>query len=845
MPQIIILSDSIGTPPVPPPDHFYLYVDTDDILKGINDNGKTFIFGGGDGDTGFLVGKETDTPFSVIQTAIDAANTAFALDGVPKVVSIRPGTYTEDLVLKEGVMLMGLNPGAAIPLSGSAVMSNGPSTKVIGELSTSSTSTHISNILFSSAGVDPVVSINVTTNTTLQFQQCWFLNDPANAVIDDLMSAQATDSALASSELFLGFQRCYINTTNVNFTGLGLIPVVSNAQGATVRAYLENSTWEDTTVNSTRSISSIGNHADSVAEVTVRSCRLSSFSMRVVDSAGAIGSFYNSFEDCEITPPTVGRFFEGSTQALTLTFLSINKTTFQTGSSTSALFSNYEFPTVGSTSKDSVFFNDISIQGGAWLPPFCGSAVSKPIYMKPGTFTIQQALDTVYTAFNSDGIQREIVLAPGLYEEADLTLYPMVTLRGEIPFDPGSVFSNQAMDGSNTLGWSSTSSGTLAQPLPNVAIIRNGDASAAKSFSIFSGSSTLASPVSPQSLDIHDILFLARCPNTAPTVGGPYLIQSASDPALAAGRLDVSFTNCGLGIMPVVGGSSYIPYFDISLSNTSSARFNNSAIGIIYASDVQSAFAANNTMIQYRREAVGSTGYLQFKDSLIQITAGTFFTQALVTESFATINGTLSLSARNSEFFGTVQLADPGSAGKQDFRGCFFQYDGNTANSSVSLSPLATAAHVIAPQTILDGCSVRQPELYGGSIFAVNVAKAVGPQPHKVAFSNVDLPVTLLNASLSAVVVPPGNQTILIDSTVSASELLLPDPNRGDLLAVNEKMTIVVKDIGGAAGPPTSNNIVIKSGVTTIHTINTNGGSVTLQYTNNASGIYWTVTSTT
>ena len=845
MPQIIFLNDSIGVPPVPPPDHFYLYLDSDDVLKGINDNGKIFIFGGGEGETGFLVGKESDAPFNVIQTAIDAASTAFALDGVPKVVTIRPGTYTEDLVLKEGVMLMGLNPGAAIPLGGSTIMSNGPSTKVIGELVTSSSLTHISNILFSSAGVDPAISINVATNTTLQFQQCWFLNDPANAVINELIVAQATDSAVAPSELILGFQRCYINTTNVNTFGLGLTPVVSNAQGATVKVLLENSTWEGTNLAVERCISCLGNDTLSVAEVTARSCNLSSFSMRIVDAPGAIGTFNNSFDNCEIIPPTVGltgnRFFEGSTQANTFTSLNINKTTFQTNSGTSALFSDYDFPTVGSTSKDSIFFSDVSIRGGAWLPPFCGISVSEPIYMKPDTFTIQQALDTVYLAFDSDGIQREIVLAPGLYEEADLTLYPMVTLRGEIPFDPGSVFSNQAMTASNTLGWSSTSNGTSAQPLPNVAIIRNGNTASARSFSVFSSSSTLGEPSNPQCLEVHNILFLARVPDNIPVAGSPYRIQSASNPALVAGRLDVSFTNCGLGIMPVVGAQPYVPYFDIALSEVSSARFNNSAIGVVYASDVDPAFVTNDVMIQYQRNAAGSSGYLQFRDCLIQANAGSGnFTKAISTESFSTTNGTLSLSAFDSEFFGVVELTDPGNAGKQEFRGCFFQYEGGNTNSSVVLL-LATAAHVTAPEILFAHCSVRQPELYGGAIFPVSVPKAGAPQPHKIAFSNVDLPITLLNAGFAAPFnVPPGNQTLLIDSTVGSATLDLPDPNRGDFLAVNEKMTIVVKDEGLNANV---NNIIINSGLFVIYTINTAGGSVTIQYTN--SSPYWTVTSTT
>ena len=82
---------------------------SDKKLHVIDDAGvDTVLGGGGDTFTPFVVDAGGATAYSVVQTAIDDAHSAFTSSGGRyQVVLVRPGDYTEDLTFKPGVTVMG------------------------------------------------------------------------------------------------------------------------------------------------------------------------------------------------------------------------------------------------------------------------------------------------------------------------------------------------------------------------------------------------------------------------------------------------------------------------------------------------------------------------------------------------------------------------------------------------------------------------------------------------------------------------------------------------------------------------------------------------------------------
>ena len=864
----IILSETVGKPPAPPSNTFYVYLDTDDVLKGINDRGKIFIFGlVGVSPSGFVVGQENGAPFNVIQEAIDAANAEFLADSIPKVVVIRPGTYTEDITLKEGVMLMGLNPGPNVQFSPSLPTPAGrdlPATQIVGTLLTSeSSSTHISNITFLSDGANAAIKglngpFSGVDNVTVQFVRCAFLNDPANPVLPVSLIAVIATSDAAVASVNLGFDNCYIDFTNVSSAN-PVIHVESSVNAAA--ASTANVSFKNSVINGVGGIllgdvvSLKGDNALCSAAATFDSCQLNAFQAEVSSDVGVAGDFSLTFLDCEIFPQSNGfdsvTFIKGSTQATAGVSLTVRKSTVSTGSGKNALFTNYVLPAVGAPSKDTLRLEDVVVAGNAWFPPYQGFHIPNPpfanitethppIYVRPGTFTIAQALQVAYVGYEADLIQREVVLAPGLYEENDLIVYPVVTLRGELPFDPWSVFSEQEKSTSNTLSWSSVSPEV---DLPDVAIIRNNTPEANQSCRFLAKDSASLFPTNPQTLNVSDILFLAVDGSGAGVLNS-YQIESQDWPAGNPFQMNVSFHNCGFGMVPNQA-TVYLPLIDIALDVSSSARFNNCAIGLVFASDVTSSFIINSNLVSYRRRAAASFGYLQFNDCLIHGGLGQFACRALITQDYTSENGTLGLSCSNTTFFGRVRLLDPGSGGIIELRSCDIQY-GDVLDSAVQIQT-ASAAHATAPKYLITGGSLRQPLLFGTPpifpattplIFPIDLTKSLDPTT--VVISNLDLPVTkcLTDGAAASIFPPPGNQVILVDTTTTAYTLNLPDPSLGDLTAVNSSMIIRVVDIGGNAA---LENITInnRSGVL-IKVLNSDDETVTLAYTNTAP-LYWTV----
>lgn len=98
------------TTPDPPASGAYLtYMKTDGKYYVLNSAGDETILGPPRSDlTPFVVSTDGSTDYSSIQDAIDAA-AAVASSTSPQVVFVRPGVYTEDLVLKDLVAVIGTN----------------------------------------------------------------------------------------------------------------------------------------------------------------------------------------------------------------------------------------------------------------------------------------------------------------------------------------------------------------------------------------------------------------------------------------------------------------------------------------------------------------------------------------------------------------------------------------------------------------------------------------------------------------------------------------------------------------------------------------------------------------
>lgn len=839
MPQIILLSDSIGVPPTPSQNQFYVYLDTDDQLKGINDNGEIFVLGGSGSSvgSGYIVGKEPTAPYTVIQDAIDAANAQFALDGFPKVVEIRPGTYTENLTFKEGVMLRGLDSGF------SNYEQDSPTIKVVGSIQPPlSSSTHVSNIEFQPNGAASI-GLFLANNSgsplsfNVSFFKCFFRGLSGSAA--PIIQMESDSSTGSNSLVRLFMDSCVVDATGVDTTvnqfamtsrdSLGTNSSITSAEF--LRCLLRNSS---TLASSGYFFSQTCQDATCQTFVEIDGCNLRG-SVDLSSTVGTLGT--NKFQSLnstvdvqELTVGGTNKFISGSSQPNVINSVVLQKTLLSTNDNNSELFLLYDYPSLGSPSKDTLILRDVEVVGNGWLPPYAGlEDLPETIYVRPNTFTIQQAINACYYAYSVDGLQREVVLNPGLYEESNLTLTPAVTLRGSVPFNPSSVFTSQIQTSANTLGWSSTSSGSGAQPLPKVAIVRNNDPELSPSFIVAGAIGGV--PSTSRSVEVSDILFLTTSTAIVAPIP-PYNVVSEDAGAFTPTRVAASFVNCGFGLMAVLAQSYTL--FNIRVDLNSSVRFSNSAIGLVYASDSVHTNAANTTFLDYKRNVVGGSGALQFKNTLIQGNCGQNYSRVINVESDSTTSGTLTLSATNSEFYGACDFFDPGSGGLLEFKRCSFEYEHN--NQPMIRVQISTSAHATPPAYIFSECSLGQPNLFGNTFLPVQIIKAVSFNPTKIVFSATDQPIAKLTSAPATIELAPGNQTILCDTSVGGTwTLLLPDPSN-NLTSVNEQMEITVKDIGTAS----VTNITIKSGLLFIANVTTDGGSVTLKHSNSAPN-YWFV----
>jgi hypothetical protein len=204
----------------------------DKALHVIDDTGTDTALGGGGGGgdtaTPFVVDATGATSYPTVQLGIDAANVAYSASGNDQVVIVRPGTYTENLVIKPGVAVVGLSEYSPETPPSSALPSPAPSTVIVGEHVVDETlgliSASFSNVELQSP---PVGSLPIPTLIqygtgfgaflagTISFYNCLFDQTPAAFSFDEkIFLTDATTTAGAQHTIIFSSCRLKIGSPN-------------------------------------------------------------------------------------------------------------------------------------------------------------------------------------------------------------------------------------------------------------------------------------------------------------------------------------------------------------------------------------------------------------------------------------------------------------------------------------------------------------------------------------------------------------------------------------------------------------------------------------------------------
>ena len=143
----------------------------------------------------YFVDAAGDTPYSTIQSALDAANAA----GIPATVYVRPGTYTEDLSLYDDISIAGAIQGNSIIVGVHTIPNTGD--------------IEFSNI-YLRAPLDTFIEGGANT-TNLTLQNCLFEN--TNGILFDLSNSTGE-----------------LNVINCRHVDTGNAGVIGNAAGCTL-----------------------------------------------------------------------------------------------------------------------------------------------------------------------------------------------------------------------------------------------------------------------------------------------------------------------------------------------------------------------------------------------------------------------------------------------------------------------------------------------------------------------------------------------------------------------------------------------------------------------------------
>jgi hypothetical protein len=206
----------------------------DKALHVVDDTGADTALGGGGGDTAtpFVVDATGATSYTTVQSAINAATTAYGTSGNDQVVLVRPGTYTENLTIKPGVAVVGLAEYSAGSIT---MLTPAPSTVIVGEHivdDSGAIRASFSNVAFRSpaAGVlatPTLIQYGTGAGTTspgaLSFYNCLF-DQPAAIGYDEKLLLASSASTAGAGHMIL-FSECSINLsspttiTNIDVSG--------------------------------------------------------------------------------------------------------------------------------------------------------------------------------------------------------------------------------------------------------------------------------------------------------------------------------------------------------------------------------------------------------------------------------------------------------------------------------------------------------------------------------------------------------------------------------------------------------------------------------------------------
>lgn len=164
----------------------------------------------------FVVSSAGDTSYKSIQSAIDAAATEFGSSGITQTVQVRAGTYTEDLTIKNGVLVVsdGVTPYAttaagALAQSGSVIVSGNHTFAVAAAKCQSG----FKGIVFDrNDGAELLItSADLTNGADVQFEDCAFVD---SSTASEVM-VTLTDAGAAGGQYT--FSRCgfFADTPNL------------------------------------------------------------------------------------------------------------------------------------------------------------------------------------------------------------------------------------------------------------------------------------------------------------------------------------------------------------------------------------------------------------------------------------------------------------------------------------------------------------------------------------------------------------------------------------------------------------------------------------------------------